>query len=68
MLAGPQATRMLSDIPKDEIRTALPALAAAFDLTFPDLKGHDALDDALSVARVVQHLLRDGRLQAQDFA
>jgi len=31
MLAGPQATRMLSDIPKDEIRTALPALAAAFD-------------------------------------
>ena len=31
MLAGPQATRMLSDIQKDEIRTALPTLAAAFD-------------------------------------
>ena len=31
MLAGPQATRMLSDIQKDEIRTAVPALAAAFD-------------------------------------
>ena len=31
MLAGPQATRMLSDIQKDEIHTVLPALAAAFD-------------------------------------
>ena len=31
MLAGPQATRMLSDIQKDEIHTALPALAATFD-------------------------------------
>ena len=31
MLAGPQATRMLSDIQKDEIRTAVPSLAAAFD-------------------------------------
>lgn len=31
MLAGPQATRMLSDIQKDEIRTVVPALAAAFD-------------------------------------
>jgi hypothetical protein len=31
MLAGPQTTRMLSDIQKDEIRAAVPALAAAFD-------------------------------------
>ena len=31
MLVGPQTTRMLSDIQKDEIRTAVPALAAAFD-------------------------------------
>ena len=31
MLAGPQTTRMLSDIQKDEIRTTVPALAAAFD-------------------------------------
>ena len=31
MLAGPQATRMLSDIQKGEIRKAVPALAAAFD-------------------------------------
>ena len=30
MLAGPQATRMLSDIQKDEIRTAVSALAVAF--------------------------------------
>ena len=31
MLAGPQATRMLSDVQKDEIRTAVTALAIAFD-------------------------------------
>ena len=31
MLVGPQTTRMLSVIQKDEIRTAVPALAAAFD-------------------------------------
>ena len=31
MLAGPQAIRMLSDIQKDGIRTAVPTLAAAFD-------------------------------------
>ena len=31
MLAGPQATRMLSDVQKDEIRIAVPALATAFD-------------------------------------
>jgi len=31
MLAGPQATRMFSDIQNDEIRTAVPALAVAFD-------------------------------------
>lgn len=31
MLVGPQTTRMLSNIQKDEIRTAVPALAAAFD-------------------------------------
>ena len=31
MLVGQQATRMLSESHKDEIRTALPKLAAAFD-------------------------------------
>ena len=31
MLAGPQATRMLSESHKDEIRTAVPGLTAAFD-------------------------------------
>ena len=31
MLAGPQATRMLSESHKDEIRTAVPELTAAFD-------------------------------------
>ena len=31
MLAGPRATRMLSESHKDEIRTVVSALAAAFD-------------------------------------
>lgn len=53
---------------KDVIRTRSNTLAAYFGIDDSDLRGHDALDDALSVARVLQHLLRDGRLQAADLA
>ncbi|MGB3278274.1 MAG: exonuclease [Pseudorhodobacter sp.] len=42
-------------------------LPAYFGLNFPDLRAHDALDDALSLTRTVQHLLRAGRLRGQDF-
>jgi hypothetical protein len=31
------------------------------------LRGHDALDDALSVSYVLQHLLGQGKLKAVDF-
>ncbi len=43
-------------------------MAADFGLPDDDLQGHDAGDDAIAVARVLQHLLRTGRLSAQDFA
>jgi hypothetical protein len=33
----------------------------------PPLRGHDALDDALSIAYTLQHLLRIGALSPQDF-
>ena len=42
-------------------------LAGYYDLDTADLRGHDALDDALSVARALQHLLRRGDLSADDF-
>ncbi len=43
-------------------------LAAYFGLEHPPLRGHDALDDALSVAYVLQHLLRQKSLEPSDFA
>lgn len=42
-------------------------LAAYYEIDCPDLRGHDALDDALSVAYVVQNLLRKSALSAADF-
>lgn len=43
-------------------------LAAYYQISHPPLRGHDALDDALGVASVLQHLLRQGSLAVQDFA
>ena len=42
-------------------------IAQAMGVETPPLRGHDALGDALSVAYALQHLLRDGRLQARSF-
>lgn len=42
-------------------------LAAYYKIDHPDLRGHDALDDALSVAYVVQHLLGTGALVPAHF-
>jgi len=36
-----------------------------YGLEHPPLRGHDALDDALSVAYTLQHLLREGTLTAE---
>lgn len=53
----------LEDLKKTRSNT----LADYYGIAHPPLKGHDALDDALSVAYALQHLLRSGRLSAQHF-
>ncbi len=47
-------------------RTRSNALAGYHGLENPHLRAHDALDDARSVALVVQHLLRTGALTPED--
>lgn len=49
-------------------RTRSNTLAAYYDLDHPPLRGHDALDDALSVAYVIQYLLQEGKLRATDLS
>jgi inhibitor of KinA sporulation pathway (predicted exonuclease) len=54
-------------MPYEDIkRTPSNRLAAYFAMDHPPLRGHDALDDALSVAYVVQHLLREKALEPSD--
>lgn len=50
---------------EDLIRTRSNTLAAYYKLDHPPLQAHDALDDALGVAYVLQHLLRSGALAAE---
>jgi hypothetical protein len=52
---------------EDLKRTRSNTLSGYYDLEHEPLRGHDALDDALSVAYALQHLLRKGALQASDF-
>lgn len=55
-------------MPYDDLRrTPSNRLAAYFGVDVPDRRDHDALDDALSLARSLQHLLREGRLRAGAF-
>jgi DNA polymerase III epsilon subunit-like protein len=49
-------------------KTPSSRLADYFGIQHPALKAHDALDDALSVAYALQHLLRDGSLRAEAFS
>ena len=51
---------------EDLKRTRSNQLADYFQITHPPLRGHDALDDALSVAYVLQALLRQGKLSPAD--
>ncbi len=53
--------------PADLERTSSGELAAYYGLETKSLVAHDALDDALSVTYVLQHLLRTGRLSPADF-
>lgn len=52
---------------EDLARTPSNRLADYYGIDHPVLRGHDALDDALSVAYTLQHLLRCGKLQASAF-
>jgi Exonuclease len=50
-------------MPNDDMKTVRSnMLADYYGIEHPPLRGHDALDDALSVAYVLQHLLRGGQL------
>lgn len=63
------ALMLTAGMPLEDIqRTRSNQLADHFGIAHPPLRGHDALDDALSVAYVVQHLLRQGKLAADDLA
>ncbi|MBN9431240.1 MAG: exonuclease domain-containing protein [Bosea sp.] len=52
---------------EDLARTPSNKLADYYGVQHPPLRGHDALDDALSVAYTLQHLLRTGQLQREAF-
>ena len=54
--------------PEDLVKLRSNTMLAYFDLPDQGEQGHDALGDAQSVARVLQHLLRAGRLTPADFA
>ncbi|MDB2369222.1 exonuclease domain-containing protein [Octadecabacter sp.] len=52
---------------EDLVKTRSNALADYFGLEHPPLRGHDALDDALSIAYVIQHLLLSEKLSSANF-
>lgn len=52
---------------EDLARTPSNKLAAYYGVEHPELQGHDALDDARSVAYTLQYLLRSGKLQTSAF-
>lgn len=55
-------------MPIEELaRTPSNKLSDYYGVQHPPLRGHDALDDALSVAYTLQHLLRTGQLQREAF-
>ena len=65
------ATRLLvrAGVPRGEVESLRSnTLCAHFGLSDEGARAHDALGDALSVALVLQHFLRKGRLRAEDFA
>ena len=60
---------LAAGMPYDELKTTRSdRLADHFGIEHPPLRGHDGLDDALSVAYVLQHFLRTGALSPADFA
>ncbi|MGV3490055.1 MAG: 3'-5' exonuclease [Devosia sp.] len=56
-------------MPQEDLnRVRSNTVADYYGVEHPALRGHDALDDALSVTYALQHLLRTGKLTAQHFA
>ncbi len=59
---------LAAGMPVEDIgRTPSNKLAEYYKLDHPPLRGHDALDDALSVTYALQHLLRRGQLPVAAF-
>lgn len=55
-------------MPYEDLRTTRSnTLSRYYQIEHPPLRGHDALDDALSVSYVMQHLLRQKLLVPRDF-
>lgn len=52
---------------EDLLQTRSSDLADYYQIAHPPLRGHDALDDALSIAYVIQHLLIAKKLSKSDF-
>lgn len=52
---------------EDLAKTPSNKLADYYGVEHPLLKGHDALDDALSVTYTLQHLMKAGKLQSEVF-
>ncbi len=58
-----------ASMPYDDLKqTPSNRLSAYYRLDHPPLRGHDALDDALSVAYTLRHLLGEGALAPADLA
>ena len=53
--------------PEDLGTTRSNRLADYYGIEHSPLKAHDGLDDALSVAYALQHLLRNGKLSREHF-
>jgi hypothetical protein len=52
---------------EDLARTPSNMLADYYGVEHPPLRGHDALDDALSVSYTLQHLMKAGKLRPEAF-
>lgn len=59
---------LAAGMPVEELaKTPSNRLADYYGVEHPPLRGHDALDDALSVSYALQHLLRGGKLKPDVF-
>ena len=52
---------------EDLANTRSSGLAEYYGVEHPPLRAHDGLDDALSIAYVLQHLLSNGKLSRKHF-